>query len=76
LDKVKKGLSETKIDEVLDGLRRTNTRLGDLYMLEEDYPKGIELYQKVIERESEREGFDSNYRISQIYYLIGNCYLC
>jgi hypothetical protein len=35
LEKVKNCESETPMKEILDGLRRAKTRLGDLYMLNE-----------------------------------------
>jgi lipopolysaccharide biosynthesis regulator YciM len=60
---------------VLDGLRRARTRLGDLYMTDENYEKCVEYYQSVIDSEAEREGFESSRLISNLYYLIGSCYL-
>lgn len=34
LEKVKNGQTETPMRDVLDGLRRAHTRLGDLFMLD------------------------------------------
>jgi hypothetical protein len=72
---IKTGNSSTSIDEVLDGIRRSRTRLGDLFMLEENYVRCVEEYQKVIESESGRDGFECNRLVSELYYLIGNCLL-
>jgi len=63
------------MNEVLDGLKRVLTRTGDLCMMEEDYDRCIDLYQQVIARESERDGFESNQFISNLYLLIGSSYL-
>lgn len=41
LARIKEGNSSTSIDEVLDGLRRSRTRLGDLFMLDENYVRCV-----------------------------------
>ena len=42
------------MDEVINGLNKVNTRLGDLYMLVENYSESFSLYQKVIDMELTR----------------------
>ena len=42
LVKIKSGNSDTNIDEVLNVLRRARTRLGDFYLIDENYTKTVE----------------------------------
>jgi lipopolysaccharide biosynthesis regulator YciM len=60
LELAKSYQTETPIRDILDGLRRARTRLGDLYMLDEEYAKAVDEYRQVITQEEQREDAESN----------------
>ena len=49
LEKIQNGESDIPLEEVYGDMRRAYTRIGDFYMLEENYEKSNEYYNKVIE---------------------------
>jgi hypothetical protein len=44
------GSADASVSEILDGLRRAKTRLGDVLMMEEEYVRAVEEYRKVIDQ--------------------------
>ena len=59
------------MDEVINGLNKVNTRLGDLYMLVENYSESFSLYQKVIDMELTRSKPDHKF-LSYLYIMKGS----
>lgn len=75
LEKARSGQTETPIRDILDATRRAHTRMGDLFMLDEEYAKAVDEYRFVITQEEKREDAESNRLIAELHFLIGNCFL-
>jgi tetratricopeptide (TPR) repeat protein len=62
------------VEEVMDGIRRCLLRMADLYSIDEDYDKAIEYFQKTIDFESQRDGFESSRLVASVYFQKATCY--
>ena len=73
-DLIESKQSDTSMEEVLDRLMKTRTRLADLYMLEEKFKECITEYDKVIRQEC-RRGNQASRIVAESHFLIGNAML-
>ena len=58
----------------MNGVRKCLVRLADLYSIDEDYDKAIEAFQKAIDIEAQRDGFDYSRLVASIYFQKATCY--
>ena len=65
-------LLEEEVDEMI---RKIRSRLGDLYVIIENYVDAVCEYRKVIELERCKDGHEASRELAEIYYLIGNSML-